>query len=164
MRSYLGPISAPLGPTLRQLRKARGLSLRQLADLVGTSESAIHRYESGWDRFEVRTLRRLAEALDAQLEIRLEPRLGVDDPRDVRDLVDRIAALFWDVELEPRHLAENPQWVLHRVLEFGDLQQNRWVRRYFGDEAIAVAARHRSMSPRVSRFWVLVLQEKGDTP
>ena len=164
MRSSSGTLSAPLGPTLRQLRKARGLSLRQLADLVGTSESAIHRYESGWDRFEVRTLRRLAEALDAQLEICLEPRADGDDPRDARALVERIAVLFWDVELEPRHLAENPQWVLRRVLEFGDLQQNRWVRRHFGDEAIAVAARHRSTSPRVRRFWSLVLQEAGDTP
>jgi transcriptional regulator with XRE-family HTH domain len=164
MRSYSDPPSAPLGPTLRQLRKTRGLSLKQLADQVGTSESAIHRYESGWDRFEVRTLRRLAEALDAQLEIRLEPRVGVDDPRDGRDLVDRIASLFWDVELEERHLAENPQWVLRRVLEFGGLEQNRWVRRHFGDEAVALAARHRSMNPRVSRFWELVLQEKADTP
>jgi len=138
--------------------------MKQLADLVGTSESAIHRYESGWDRFEVRTLRRLAGALDAQLEIRLEPRAGRDDPRDARELVDRIAALFWDVELEQRHLVENPQWVLRRVLEFGDLHQNRWVRRYFGDEAVALAARHRSMSPRVSRFWELVLQGEGDTP
>jgi transcriptional regulator with XRE-family HTH domain len=135
-----------------------------LADLVGSSESAIHRYESGWDRFEVRTLRRLAEALDAQLEIRLEPRLGADDPRDERDLVARIAALYWDVELQPRHLVENQQWVLRRVLEFGDLEQNRWVRRYFGDEAVAEAAQHRSMSPRVNRFWSLVLSEKGGTP
>ena len=77
-------------------------------------------------------------------------------------MVDQIAPLFWDVELQPRHLSENPQWVLRRILEFGDLDQNRWARRFFGDEAIALAARHRSTSPRVRRFWELVLQEGGD--
>jgi transcriptional regulator with XRE-family HTH domain len=160
MRSYITALNAPLGPAIRRLRKAKGLSLKQLAVKVGTSESAIHRYESGWDRFEIRTLRRLAEALDATLEIRLEKRSDADDPRDARDLTRGIAPLFWDVDLQPHHLRDNPDWVLRRVLEFGDLDQNRWVRRYFGDDAIARAAQHRSLSPRVRRFWEVVLQGK----
>jgi len=155
--------NAPLGPAIRRLRKDKGLSLKQLAARIGTSESAVHRYESGWDRFEIRTLRRLAEALDATLEIRLEKRSDADDPRDARDLSRRLAPLFWDVDLQPHHLRDNPDWVLRRVLEFGDLDQNRWVRRYFGDDAIARAAQHRSMSPRVRRFWEVVLQGKRAT-
>ncbi len=160
MRSRIAALNAPLGPAIRRLRKAKGLSLKQLAVKVGTSESAMHRYESGWDRFEIRTLRRLAEALDATLEIRLEKRSDADDPRDARDLARGIASLFWDVDLQPHHLRDNSDWVLRRVLEFGDLDQNRWVRRYFGDDAIARAAQHRSMNPRVGRFWEVVLQAK----
>ena len=160
MRSSTEVSNAPLGPAIRRLRKAKGMSLKQLADKIGTSESAIHRYESGWDRFEIRTLRRLAEALDATLEIRLAERSDADDPRDARDLARRIAPLFWDVDLQPHHLRDNADWVLRRVLEFGGVDQNRWVRRYFGDAAIARAVQHRSMSPRVRRFWEVVLQRK----
>ncbi len=158
MRTHSHPPAPALGPVLKSLREGKNLSLKDLAELAGTSASAIHRYESGWDRFELRTLRRLARALDAQLEIRLEARHIRDEARSPEELVSRLAPLFWDVDLAPCHLVDNPQWVLRRVLEFGDLEQNRWARRYFGDEAVAAAARHRSASPRVRRFWEAVLE------
>ncbi len=37
----------PLGNLLRDTRKARGLSLQQLADLVGTSKSYVYEVEAG---------------------------------------------------------------------------------------------------------------------
>lgn len=159
MRSTFESPITPLGPALRRLRTNKGLTLKQLSEILGTSESAIHRYESGWDRFELRTLRRLVLALDADFEIRLKPRQPLEHSPDPGDLAPRFAPLFWDVDLEPRHLLEYPQWVLRRVLEYGDFQQNRLARRYFGDRAVAEAARHRSMSTRVRRFWEIVLQE-----
>lgn len=145
-----------------RLRVRNELSLSQLAEAAGTSASAIHRYESGWDRFELRTLRRLARALHAHLEIRLEPRHDGNDPDGIEDLSARMAPLFWDVDLTPRHLIEHPQWVLRRVLAFGDIQQNRWARRFFGDEAVAIAARHRGLDPRVRRFWEVVLSAEQE--
>ena len=159
MRSCFEPPITPLGPFLRRLRTHKDLSLKKLAEILGTSESAIHRYESGWDRFEIRTLRRLARALDADLEIRLTPRQAVEPLPDPGDLAARFAPLFWDVDLVSQHLLDNPQWVLRRVLECGDLQQNRLARRYFGDDAVAEAAHHRSLSPQVRRFWEVVLQQ-----
>lgn len=60
-----------IGLQIRQLRKRRGMTLQQLADRAGTSASALHRYEAGWDRFEVATLRRIATALGAHLDVRL---------------------------------------------------------------------------------------------
>lgn len=159
MRNSLESPPLLLGPSLRRLRKHKNMSLKELSEILGTSESAIHRYESGWDRFELRTLRRLARALDADLEIRLTPRQAREPLPDPGDLAARLAPLFWDVDLVARHLLDNPQWVLRRVLEYGDLQQNRLARRYFGDEAVAEAARHRSLNPRVRRFWDVVLQQ-----
>ena len=44
-----------------------GLSQRELADRMGTSHSAISRIESGQHSTSVRTLGRLAEALEARL-------------------------------------------------------------------------------------------------
>ncbi len=158
MRSYSESPAPPLGPHLRWLRSRKNLSLKELAEAVGTSESAIHRYESGWDQFELRTLRRLARALDADLEIRLTPRRAEEPSPGPVDLAACFAPLFWDVDLVAQHLLDNPQWVLRRVLEYGDLQQNRLARQYFGDAAVAEAARHRSVDPRVRRYWEVVLQ------
>ena len=55
-------------------RTRNHLTQAQLAKLVGTSHSAISRIESGQHRTRVETLRRLAEALQARLVIRFEPR------------------------------------------------------------------------------------------
>ena len=61
----------PVGVRIRSLRKARGWSLAELARRAGTSAPSLHRYESGWDRFELATLRKIASALGARLEVRL---------------------------------------------------------------------------------------------
>jgi transcriptional regulator with XRE-family HTH domain len=55
-------------------RKARGLSQKELAELCGTTQSAIARLESGGRPPRIDTLLRIAEALDCELEVRLRPR------------------------------------------------------------------------------------------
>ncbi len=50
-------------------RMDKRLSQQQLANLVGTSNTAISRLESGQHDVSVRTLGRVAEALDLNLEI-----------------------------------------------------------------------------------------------
>ena len=77
--------SVPLGQQIRRLREKHGWTLAQLARHAGTSGPTLHRYENGWDRFELGTLRRISSALGARLEIRLVPaalhaakRRGVD--------------------------------------------------------------------------------------
>jgi transcriptional regulator with XRE-family HTH domain len=55
-------------------RKARGLSQRELAELCGTTQSAIARLESGGRPPRIDTLLRIANALDCELEIELRPR------------------------------------------------------------------------------------------
>ena len=58
----------PIGTQIRHLRRERGLTLSDLAQLANTSAPTMHRYESGWDRFELNTLRKIAAALGAALE------------------------------------------------------------------------------------------------
>ena len=147
------------GPQLRRLRIDKVLSLKVLAAEVGTSPSALHRYESGWGRFELGTLRRLAAALGARLVVSIEPvrspaPAAADTP--VR-LAQVLRPLFWDVDLTAHHLRENPLWVLRRVLEFGDWKTVHRARGFFGDEAVRRAAAHRAMDARTRRFWQVVL-------
>lgn len=65
---------AALGGTVVEQRVARDLSQKELAALCGTSQPAIARLESGAQAPRVDTLRRVAHALDCELEVQLRPR------------------------------------------------------------------------------------------
>jgi ribosome-binding protein aMBF1 (putative translation factor) len=53
-----------------KLREKKGLSQQQLANLMGTSQQAISRIESGeYEGFTLKTLEKLAEATGTQLKI-----------------------------------------------------------------------------------------------
>jgi transcriptional regulator with XRE-family HTH domain len=55
-------------------RQARQLSQRELAELCGTTQSAIARVERGARPPRLDTLRRIASALDCELLVQLRPR------------------------------------------------------------------------------------------
>jgi len=64
---------ASIGLKIARMRSARGMSQSQLAARVHTSQSVISRYESAdYDSFRVDTLRRLADALGAELTVDLK--------------------------------------------------------------------------------------------
>jgi transcriptional regulator with XRE-family HTH domain len=59
---------------IKTLRKLRKLRQEELAERVGTKQSAISRLERSQDaKFELETLVKLAEALDARLSVVIEP-------------------------------------------------------------------------------------------
>jgi transcriptional regulator with XRE-family HTH domain len=63
------------------LRKARGLSQKQVADLVGTSQQQISRLESpSYPGHSLSMLRRVVEALDATLRVEILPKAGRTEP------------------------------------------------------------------------------------
>jgi transcriptional regulator with XRE-family HTH domain len=55
-------------------RRARDLSQAELAELTGTTQSAIARLEAGGRPPRIDTLLRIAEALDCELIVELRPR------------------------------------------------------------------------------------------
>jgi ribosome-binding protein aMBF1 (putative translation factor) len=65
---------AQIAEQVVERRHALGLSQAELASLVGTTQSAIARLESGGRPPRIDTLRRIAEALDCQLTVELRPR------------------------------------------------------------------------------------------
>ncbi|MCU0223749.1 MAG: helix-turn-helix domain-containing protein [Acidobacteria bacterium] len=148
-----------LGSQIRTLRRAAGLTLEGLARRTGTSAPTIHRYESGWDRFELATLRRIAAGLGASLEVRLVPGPGpARDGRPSRAALRRLLApLFWDRDLSTEDLETSQDWVLARVLTAGGLEQVRAVRAAFGDRAILRAVRRRDVDARTRNYWRLIL-------
>lgn len=153
-------LSPPLiGSQIRKLRKSRGLTLQELSHRAGTSAPTLHRYETGWDRFEIATLRRIAAALGAHLEVRLV----ADDTRQVivrpgkRELLKLLTPLFWDKRLTSADLTEHARWVLVRVLMYGNLDQMRAMRRFYGDDLIRDAIAQRGIDSRTRGYWDTIL-------
>lgn len=151
-----------LGSRIRQLRKERGWSLAELARRTGTSAPTIHRYEGGWDRFELATLRKIAAALAVRVEVRLvspaEPRRS--QPHSPRQVVRILGPLFWDRDLEEDDLLRYPEWVLERVLVFGGRREVQVAREYFGESAIRDTLKRRGVDDRTRNYWKLVLGEE----
>ncbi|MCJ7626899.1 MAG: helix-turn-helix domain-containing protein [Longimicrobiales bacterium] len=152
--------SSPIGDQIRRLRSQKGLTLAALAELAGTSAPAIHRYENGWDRFEVKTLRKIASALGATLAVRLIPvsERRWSGPSDQSELLALLAPLFWDHQLEAVDLERHRSWVIGRVLMFGGSSQVRAAKNAFGEGAIKEAIQRREIDPRTRNYWNLILE------
>ncbi len=65
---------AQVADQVAEQRQHRDLSQRQLAELTGTTQSAIARLERGGRPPRIDTLLKIAEALDCQLVVELRPR------------------------------------------------------------------------------------------
>jgi transcriptional regulator with XRE-family HTH domain len=153
-------ISSQIGARRREL----GLSLTQLARRADTSPATLSRYENGWSRFEVSTLRKLATALGCDLVVGLKPKeRRVDQPRR-SEVVHRLQRLFWDQDLNARHLDENPLWVVERVLEYGNLDDVHVLVGLMGREGfLRHVSEARFSSDRTRVFWQQMLSKEGLT-
>jgi transcriptional regulator with XRE-family HTH domain len=157
---------APLGAQIRALRASRSLTLKELADRVGTSAPAMHRYEGLWEGYTLSTLRRIADALDADLMIRLKPRdrglSGRDGTRrpTPRAFMREVGNLFWDVDLREHHLDEPRNWVITRIMNEGRLPQVRAALAYFGFDHLDEVLERRDLSPRARSFLRALLAER----
>ncbi len=65
---------AAIAEQVVEQRRARDLSQQELAELCGTTQSAIARFERGGRPPRIDTLLRIAEALDCELVVQFRPR------------------------------------------------------------------------------------------
>ena len=65
---------ARIADRVTEQRTTKGLSQRELAELVGTTQSAIARLERGGRPPRIDTLLNIADALDCELVVELKPR------------------------------------------------------------------------------------------
>lgn len=66
-------LAAEVGERIHAAREAAGLSQRELARRMGTSQAAIDRLEAGGVGATLTTLQRVATALDLEVSIELRP-------------------------------------------------------------------------------------------
>lgn len=78
-------VAVALAKMIRDHRKARNLSQRELATRAGLHQSAVSEMESGYRILTIPTLARLAHAMGTELSISLIPAepddVGYDEPR-----------------------------------------------------------------------------------
>ena len=154
--------TADISTQLHTRRRELGLSQAQLARRADTSVPTLSRYENGWSRFEVSTLRKLATALGCELVVELKPKKTSADPPSSIEVMERIRRLFWDTPLEADHLEENRLWVVERVLELGNLEDVRSLIVHFGrEEFLRNVAEARLTSVRTREFWLRMLEKEG---
>lgn len=65
---------AQIADRVAERRNQKGLSQRELAELVGTTQSAIARLERGGRPPRIDTLLNIADALECDLRVELDPR------------------------------------------------------------------------------------------
>ena len=80
---------------IRQIRKARGLTQKELADMIDVSESIISQYENERKSPSNETLLKLGEALDCSVSDILDDRKAFDFALSTleRDLIQKYRAL-----------------------------------------------------------------------
>ncbi len=149
----------------RQLADRRAeldLTLAQLARRADTSSATLSRYENGWARFELYTLRKLAAALGCRLKLTLEPIATPKARPSGSQVVGQLSRLFWDCQLAAHHLRDNTLWVVERVLEYGALGEVHLLVRWLGrDEFLDYVSQARLSSVTTRGFWEQILEREG---
>ena len=154
---------------IREMRRKRGLSLQRAALRIDTSAATLSRYENGWKRFEIYTLKKIATALGYNLKISFEPiRRAGDSCGPVRKSADpdaviaQLKRLFWDVPLRTEHLEEYPAWVVERVLEYGTLRDVQILLQFLEREKfLDIVSRINFKSTRTRIFWRQILKKEN---
>lgn len=148
---------------LRNRRLERGFSLTELARLADTSPATLSRYENGWTRFEVSTLRKLAMTLGCRLSIEFLPS-EASNKEDIREseLINELKRLFWDSDFNSGILDKYPAWAVKRVLESGQLKDVHALQILMGrDLFLESVLKITRLSPKTMVFWNNILKKEG---
>ncbi len=148
---------------LKRRRIEMGLSVYDLARLADTSPATISRYENGWTRFEIATLRKLAMALDCRLDVNLSAcRNSTRDPGSAKDIIKQLKRLFWDTEFSGNTVKDHSVWVVERVLENGRLSDVHALQHLMGKESFLESVQKATrLSPETGDFWNGILRKEG---
>ncbi len=73
-------------------------------------------------------------------------------------LPEAVKKYFWEVDVDGLDVDKNPEYIISRLLEYGDREATRWLFKKFSRALIAKTLREgRAFSPRTANFWRLYL-------
>lgn len=105
------------------LRKQRGLTQKELAEKVGTTQAVVSRLESASVKPSIETVLKFAEALDAVLDFRLTP---IEDARRKSENLRKNSSVYEYINLsdKPKKSLENSIRYQRTNIIFSKPQQN----------------------------------------
>ncbi|TSC95634.1 MAG: hypothetical protein Athens101410_390 [Parcubacteria group bacterium Athens1014_10] len=69
--------------------------------------------------------------------------------------------LFWDVNPRKIDAKKNAQYVIERILDFGNDKEVKWLYDFYDKPLLKkVVAKSRSLRPRTKNLWTLLLKNK----
>ena len=70
-------------------------------------------------------------------------------------------ALFWDTNPKNIDVKKNAQYIIERVLDFGNDGEVRWLYNFYDKLLLKkVVAKSRSLRPKTKKLWTLLLKKK----
>ena len=91
---------------MRELRKQKGMTLKQLADIIGVAEVTVSTYERGTREPPLSVLCAIADALGASLDELVRGTKKEPSHNDVEGLKDLIAVSFSELSPQEKKIAE----------------------------------------------------------
>lgn len=68
-------------------------------------------------------------------------------------------ALYWDVNPDKIDTEKNAQYIIERVLDFGNDEEVRWLYGFYDKSLLeGVVGRSRSLRPETKKLWKLLLK------
>ncbi len=69
--------------------------------------------------------------------------------------------LFWDVNPKKIDAKKNAQYIIERVLDFGNDKEIKWLWNFYDKRLLKkVVVKSRSLRPRTKNLWTLLLKKK----
>ncbi len=62
-------------------------------------------------------------------------------------------SLFWDIDTSRLDLNENGNFVIKRILNFGDIEDFQWAKKYYGEEQIKQTVKQGVLDTKSQYFW-----------
>ncbi|PIP28424.1 MAG: hypothetical protein COX29_01275 [Candidatus Moranbacteria bacterium CG23_combo_of_CG06-09_8_20_14_all_35_22] len=70
-------------------------------------------------------------------------------------------ALFWDTNPKNIDTEKNAQYIIERVLDFGNDREVRWLYNFYDKSLLKkVVAKSRSLMPETKNLWIMLLESK----
>lgn len=70
-------------------------------------------------------------------------------------------ALFWDTNPDKIDLKKNAQYIIERILDFGNDNEVKWLYHYYDKSLLkSVVVKSRSLMPETKNLWTLLLKNK----
>jgi len=69
--------------------------------------------------------------------------------------------LFWDTDPRKIDVKKNAQYIIERILDFGNDKEVKWLYYFYNKSLLKkVAAKSRSLRPETKNLWALLLKNK----